>query len=418
MRAFLRTSTSAASTSSSRVGQLAENSASCSVEQPAATFTTIADVKRWLNGPMASSKAPCLQNMRAAVLVLTKTPNPRQAEVRSLCLPWKVRQKDQQRDRPLATLITELQQAVISEGNKLCGSYNCESGAPASSVAQRSGTANEAPHHREETSAAQRDPTTKRCRLSGLLPVADNQPQGGAATSSSTALPTNSIEQLTATTTANPSMFKGSVEVTSAAQPGRRAKVSRQGALATIEEDTRDVRSLARLHDQETSASQPGPKTKQRRLTAMFLASDSQQAGSSASSSSSSLIPIEGNASAAQPGVTAATAAAAAAAATAPLAVPAAAGPHTSNVSRRLTTTAPRHSRSSSRRRSSCNKYLPLVGHSSRQKSAVFTSPIAANCIFEGSLTEITAVSSNWSQPLLAGLCFPQSRCMSSHESP
>ena len=263
--------------------------------------------------------------MRAAVLVLTKTPNPRQAEVRSLCLPWKVRQKDQQRDRPLATLITELQQAVISEGNKLRGSFNCESGAPASSVAQRSGTANEAPHHREETSAAQRDPTTKRCRLSGLLPVADNQPQGGAATSSSTALPTNSIEQLTATTTANPSMFKRSVEVTSAAQPGRRAKVSRQGALATIEEDTRDVRSLARLHDQETSASQPGPKTKQRRLTAMFLASDSQQAGSSASSSSSSLIPIEGNASAAQPGVTAATAAAAAA--TAPLAVPAAAGP-------------------------------------------------------------------------------------------
>ena len=198
----------------------------------------------------------------------------------------KVRQKDQQRDRPLATLITELQQAVISEGNKLCGSYNCESGAPASSVAQRSGTANEAPHHREETSAAQRDPTTKRCRLSGLLPVADNQPQGGAATSSSTALPTNSIEQLTATTTANPSTFKRSVEVTSVAQPGRRAKVSRQGALATIEEDTRDVRSLARLHDQETNASQPGPKTKQRRLAAMFLASDRQQACSSASSSS------------------------------------------------------------------------------------------------------------------------------------
>ena len=85
MRAFLRTSTSAASTSSSRVGQPTENTASCSVEQPAATFTTIAAVKRWLNGPMASSKAPCLQNMRAAVLVLTKTPNPRQAEVRSLC---------------------------------------------------------------------------------------------------------------------------------------------------------------------------------------------------------------------------------------------------------------------------------------------------------------------------------------------
>eukprot|EP00959_Pyramimonas_sp_CCMP1952_P140413 2938250-Pyramimonas_sp.AAC.1 len=57
-------------------------------------------------------------------------------KVSPLCSSWDVRQKDQRRRRPLATLIKELQQAVITEGSRLRASLDGQTGAPASSAEQ------------------------------------------------------------------------------------------------------------------------------------------------------------------------------------------------------------------------------------------------------------------------------------------
>ena len=124
MRAFLRTSSGEARDPAS------------SVEQPAETFSSIAAVNRWLTVQGAACNTPDFQKLRAAASVLTKTPNPRQEEVSPLCSSWNVRQYDQRRRRPLATLITELQQAVITEGSRLRASLDGQTGAPASSAEQ------------------------------------------------------------------------------------------------------------------------------------------------------------------------------------------------------------------------------------------------------------------------------------------
>ena len=136
MRAFLRTSSGEARDPASSVEHPAENTVPSSVEQPAETFSSIAAVNRWLTVQGAACNTPDFQKLRAAVSVLTKTPNPRQEEVSPLCSSWNVRQYDQRRRRPLATLITELQQAVITEGSRLRASLDGQTGAPASSAEQ------------------------------------------------------------------------------------------------------------------------------------------------------------------------------------------------------------------------------------------------------------------------------------------
>ncbi len=74
--------------------------------------------------------------MQAAVMILMKIPNPRQAEIRSLCLSWQVPQYVQKQNRPLTTLIVELQQAVLAEGTRLCSSIiTAQTGASASNDA-------------------------------------------------------------------------------------------------------------------------------------------------------------------------------------------------------------------------------------------------------------------------------------------
>ena len=130
MRAFLRTSSGEARDPAS------------SVEQPAETFSSIAAVNRWLTVQGAACNTPDFQKLRAAVSVLTKKPNPRREEVSPLCSSWNVRQYDQRRRneqrrrRPLATLITELQQAVITEASRFRASLDGQTGAPASSAEQ------------------------------------------------------------------------------------------------------------------------------------------------------------------------------------------------------------------------------------------------------------------------------------------
>ena len=137
MRAFLRTSSGEARDPSSSVEHHAEKRVPSSVEQPAETFSSIAAVNRWLTVQGAACNTPDFQKLRAAVSVLTKTPNPRREEVSPLCSSWNVRQYDQRRRRPLATLITELQQqAVITEGSRFRASLDGQTGAPASSAGQ------------------------------------------------------------------------------------------------------------------------------------------------------------------------------------------------------------------------------------------------------------------------------------------
>ena len=136
MRAFLRTSSGEARDPRSSVEQPAENTVPSSVEQPAQTFSSIAAVNRWLTAQGAACSTPDLRKLRVAVSVLTKTPNPRQEEVSPLCSSWNVQQKNQRRRRPLPTLITELQQAVITEGSRLRASLDGQTGAPASNAEQ------------------------------------------------------------------------------------------------------------------------------------------------------------------------------------------------------------------------------------------------------------------------------------------
>ena len=124
MRAFVRTSSGEARDPAS------------SVEQPAETFSSIAAVNRWLTVQGAACNTPDFQKLRAAVSVLTKTGKPRKEEVSPLFKAWNVQQREQKRRRPLPTLITELQQAVITEGSRLRASLDGQTGAPASSAEQ------------------------------------------------------------------------------------------------------------------------------------------------------------------------------------------------------------------------------------------------------------------------------------------
>ena len=57
--------------------------------------------------------------MHAAVPVLAQKPKPKKENVCPLCFAWGVQQKARQKNRPLATLIAELRQAVLAEGTRL-----------------------------------------------------------------------------------------------------------------------------------------------------------------------------------------------------------------------------------------------------------------------------------------------------------
>ena len=269
MRAFLRTSSGEARDPASSVEPPAENSAPSSGEQPAETFTSIAAVNRWLTVQGAACNTPDFQKLRAAVSVLTKTPNPRQEEVLPLCSSWSVRQKDQRRRRPLATLITELQQAVITEGSRLRASLDGQTGAPASSAEQPAafpGAASNAEQPAvagcagkrplDSVTAAQPGIPTKRQRVTSIVDILRGHPQNSDSSAG-------------------------------AAQPG-----SQQAGAAASSTST-----LPGRMESNAGAAQPGPPTKQQRLTAIAAGISSLQGD------------VDTNTSTAQPGA-AATAAA------------------------------------------------------------------------------------------------------------
>ena len=121
----------------SSVEQPAARSTPSSVAQPAETITSLEELKRWLDAQGESAE---LQRMHAAVLGLTKMPKHRR-DVSALCSAWPVRQYEQRQRqqlqrRPLETLISELQQVVMAEGNRLRNSLGALTGATASSVEQ------------------------------------------------------------------------------------------------------------------------------------------------------------------------------------------------------------------------------------------------------------------------------------------
>ena len=254
----------------------AENSGPSSVAQHADTFSSIAAVNRWLSVQGAACNTPDFQKLRAAVSVLRKTPNPRQEEVSLLCSSWNVRQYDQTRRRPLATLITELQQAVITEGNRFRASLDGQTEVPASSAEQSVAPA---------TSAEQ--PAALAEAASSVEPSATSAEQPAALAGAA-----SSAEQLAVAGCAG----KRPLDSVSAAQPGIPTKRQRDTSIVNI------LRGHPRDSDSSVGAAQPGPPTKQQRLTAAFAAGISSLQGD-----------VDTNTSTAQPGAaaTAATTAAA-----------------------------------------------------------------------------------------------------------
>ena len=115
MRGFFRTSSGEANEAASRVAHAVASNASSSVEQPVEAFVSIEAVNRWLNSRGELPSSSDCERLRAAVVVLTSKPKPRKEDVRPLCFSWNVRVMEHKKSRPLATLITELQQAVLVE---------------------------------------------------------------------------------------------------------------------------------------------------------------------------------------------------------------------------------------------------------------------------------------------------------------
>ena len=244
MRAFLRTSSGEARDPASSVEQPAENTVPSSVEQPAETFSSIAAVNRWLTAQGAACNTPDFRKLRAAVSVLTKTPNPRQEEVCPLCSSWNVPQYDHRRRRPLPTLITELQQAVITEGSRLRASLDGQTGAPASSAEQPAALAGAASSAEQPAAvggtgkrpldsvgAAQPGTPTKRQRVTSIVDILRGHPQNSDS-SAGAAQPGPPTKQKRLTVIATGiSSLQGDVDAnTSTAQPGAAATAATTAA--------------------------------------------------------------------------------------------------------------------------------------------------------------------------------------------
>ena len=215
MRAALLPSRGDVNAPARSVEQPAANHVPSSLEQPADPFTSINALTVWLKAQGDESSSPELRRLRAAVAVLAQKPKPKQENVRPLCSAWGVQQWERQKNRPLATLIAELRQAVIAEGTRLRAR---------GLVAQLGGSASS--ETGEETSAAQ----------PGSIASSAEQP---------------------ASIKAVPSRIVRAVGCAS----GKR----RQDTTTSCETG------------EKTSAAQPGAKNKQRRLTAMLMAVDSQE---------------------------------------------------------------------------------------------------------------------------------------------
>ena len=88
-------------------------------EQLAVKIECLQDVGRWLATGKVSSSDLEMGSVREAVAALTRKPRPRREDVRPLLGKWRVQQKRQQEDRPLAEIIRDLEDKVIRAAQKL-----------------------------------------------------------------------------------------------------------------------------------------------------------------------------------------------------------------------------------------------------------------------------------------------------------
>ena len=88
-------------------------------EQLAVKIECLQDVGRWLATGKVSSSDLEMGSVREAVAALTRKPRPRRVDVRPLLGKWRVQQKRQQEDRPLAEIIRDLEDKVIRAAQKL-----------------------------------------------------------------------------------------------------------------------------------------------------------------------------------------------------------------------------------------------------------------------------------------------------------
>ena len=119
MRAFFLPSRGDVNAPARSVEQPAASHVPSSLEQPADPFTSINALTVWLKAQGDESSSPELRRLRAAVAVLAQKANPNKEDVRPLCSAWGVQQCERKKNRPLATLIAELRQAVLAEGTRL-----------------------------------------------------------------------------------------------------------------------------------------------------------------------------------------------------------------------------------------------------------------------------------------------------------
>ena len=142
-------------------------------DQPAETFSTIAAVHGWLTAQGAACNTADFHKLRAAVSVLTKTVKPRQEEVCPLCSSWNVRQYNRKQRRPLAILIKELEQLVISEGSRLRASLGGQTGAAGSSAEQRAPLAGPASSNEASASSAEQSTSSVEQSVEMFNSIAD-----------------------------------------------------------------------------------------------------------------------------------------------------------------------------------------------------------------------------------------------------
>ena len=119
MRSFFLPSRGDVNAPARSVEQPAASHAPSSLEQPADSFTSINALTVWLKAQGDESSSPKLRRLCAAVAVLAQSPHPKAEDVRPLCFAWGVQRRERRKDRPTATLIAELRQAVLAEGTRL-----------------------------------------------------------------------------------------------------------------------------------------------------------------------------------------------------------------------------------------------------------------------------------------------------------
>ena len=97
---------------------LAKHQELISAEQPAMRVECLQDVRRWLTTDEVVHSNLDTGPLNEAVAVLSRSPRPRQEEVRPLQSKWGVTQTKKGKIRPLAEVISEFERKVVVAAQK------------------------------------------------------------------------------------------------------------------------------------------------------------------------------------------------------------------------------------------------------------------------------------------------------------